>query len=320
MRQKQIRTVNGALNRAMQVMSGTEKHGEEIGLKHSATNIISAEREALLEARNVHDRAMTELNERRAALRALIPDCVTFVGLARELLKAHLGRKYSSAWIEVGLNGSLELPRTAPGLKALLQRMSSYFTINPAPQNSEAKITSARAAELHNQICAAENAVNQQLTVVREALAERNKKFRVLCKRLSGVSAELRMLVEPTDARYLAFGLNVPATQSVPEAPTNLMATPFGTDAVAVGWKRSAGADHYRAWLKVRGEKEEAIAVGSPTDLDFTFENLPAAVEVELGISAVNSGGESHKATIVITTPGEKNEAEGERTSRLAEM
>ncbi|MDB6024436.1 MAG: hypothetical protein JWM68_659, partial [Verrucomicrobiales bacterium] len=44
------------------------------------------------------------------------------------------------------------------------------------------------------------------------------------------------------------------------------------------------------------------VAVGSPADLDFTLENLPAASTVEIYISAVNNGGESQlseKVTIV---------------------
>ena len=303
MRQKQIRTVKYALNRASLVRSGIEKHGSAIGFKHSDAEMIAAGEVALSNADKLHLQERVELSKRRKALQALVPECVAFAGLAREFLKAHLGRKYSGNWIPVGFKGSLELPRTVPGLKPLLEQMASYFKLYPATQVAGAEITSARAKELYKQLIAAQGAVLAQLTVVRQALADRNKKFRILTKRLSNVGAELRMLVEPTDTRYLAFGLKMPGAKSVPEVPTNLVVKPHGPNAVSVSWDRSARAEHYRGWLKIKGQHEEAVSVGSRNDLDFAFENLPTDVEVELGISAVNSGGESQRATIVVTIP-----------------
>ncbi|MDB6026989.1 MAG: hypothetical protein JWM68_3212, partial [Verrucomicrobiales bacterium] len=56
-------------------------------------------------------------------------------------------------------------------------------------------------------------------------------------------------------------------------------------------------------WKRVIGLDAEPVAVGSPADLDFTLENLPAASTVEISISAVNNGGESQLSEkITITT------------------
>ena len=53
---------------------------------------------------------------------------------------------------------------------------------------------------------------------------------------------------------------------------------------------------------KVQGVDTEFILVGSPGDLDFTLENLPANSTIEIYVTAVNNGGEgvaSEKITIV---------------------
>ncbi len=68
---------------------------------------------------------------------------------------------------------------------------------------------------------------------------------------------------------------------------------------MALKWDAAARADYYRVFKKVLGVDEDFVAVGSPADLDFTIENLPANATVEIQISAVNTGGESQRTASV---------------------
>jgi len=52
---------------------------------------------------------------------------------------------------------------------------------------------------------------------------------------------------------------------------------------------RAARAEYYRVYKRIRGVDAEPVAVGSPTDPDFTLERLPRNAEIELSVSAVNS-------------------------------
>jgi hypothetical protein len=62
-------------------------------------------------------------------------------------------------------------------------------------------------------------------------------------------------------------------------------------------------AEHYRVWKRVIGVEAEFVNVDSPTDANFTLENLPAHASVEIAVSAVNNGGESDlSASITIVT------------------
>ena len=304
MRQKQIRTVGHALAQATLAIGGATTHEATIGLKQNTADSIAFDRDALVTARNVYDEAKAELDKRRTAFKMFVPELITFVTLARDVLKPKLGRKHSTYWSPVGFIRSLEIPREVSPLKNLVQMMGSYFAANPMHQNSEADITSVKAKELYEELCARENALNSQRTTVGELLAVRNEKLRALCKRLSGVANELRQLVPADDARFLSFGLRSPGSRSTPGVPTNVVAVKIRSDAFLVRWDRPPRAEHYRAYLKVKGVHTEPVAVGSRVDPDFTFEDLPVDSEMEFSISAVNRAGESAHNTISVATGG----------------
>jgi hypothetical protein len=76
----------------------------------------------------------------------------------------------------------------------------------------------------------------------------------------------------------------------------------FNTTAAAVKWNTAARAEYYRVWIKVHGSTEDYAAVGSPADLDFTNENLPASSTIDIVVSAVNNGGEFAVSEVITVT------------------
>ncbi len=120
--------------------------------------------------------------------------------------------------------------------------------------------------------------------------------------RLRGVVEELNRVLGPLDPRWEAFGLNQPGLKQVPERPGKVNVVVQAGGIAAVKWAKSARAEYYRIWLKVIGVDAEAVPVGSPADLDYTIENLPAGSQVEVSLSAVNNGGESARSEVVVVT------------------
>ena len=111
---------------------------------------------------------------------------------------------------------------------------------------------------------------------------------------------ELAQVMPPTDNRWLAFGFNLPGAEATPDQPENVVVTLIGPNALSVKWKAAARAKYYRVWKKVIGVDTEYMQVGSPADLDFTIEGLPGNSQVEIVVSASNSGGESAFSTVVV--------------------
>ncbi len=57
----------------------------------------------------------------------------------------------------------------------------------------------------------------------------------------------------------------------------------------ATKWVASPRAEYYRIWMKVHGSTGDYEAVGSPANLDFTLEELPANATVNAAVLAVNT-------------------------------
>ncbi|MFN7139035.1 MAG: fibronectin type III domain-containing protein [Limisphaerales bacterium] len=84
-----------------------------------------------------------------------------------------------------------------------------------------------------------------------------------------------------------------------------MSATIIGENAVAIKWSAAPRAEHYRVWKNVEGTDAEPVPVGSPADLDFTIENLPADTDVHVFVSAVNNSGESRLSeAVLVNTAG----------------
>ena len=138
----------------------------------------------------------------------------------------------------------------------------------------------------------ANNAVTIQEGEIANLMTIRDTKFDALRQRISGVYQELLMQLDPLDARWLKFGFNKPGADETPDLVTGVMALLIGPTAAAVKWEASVRASYYRVYIRVLGVDGDYRAVGSPADLDFTIENLPANATVDIIVTAVNNGGE----------------------------
>ena len=309
MRQERINSVGQALRLAADVMQGAANYGETLGLVHHTAADVRADDGALRACIADVDQARIELEKLQQALKAEIPVAITFVTFARELLKLRLGKTHSVAWDCAGYVGSFEIPRNATGLSQLARRLATYLEENPSAQSIEHDVTAARALALYNSLLAKNRAMTMQRVTMRKALSARDAAFQTLSKRLRNVCKELSHVLSPMDGKWLVLGFNIPGKKQTPEVPENVTVIPIDSSTAEVKWDRAARAEYYHVRLKVQGVDEEPRLVGSRKDTDIMLEDLPANATVEVGISAINSGGESRSAIVIITT-GERPHAE----------
>ena len=285
------------------VAGGLAQFGAAIGLVQNTEQKVRDDAAALVVARDNYEQGKALLASRREATRVAALAGRQFLILARDILKPFLGGSYSQAWNVAGYAGSLEIPRSTDGIQGRLQALHAFFVANPLRENAALNVTAVACQTLFNDIVAAQNAVIVQETAVKDLLRIRDEKAEDVRIRLRGVINELKQLIDPLDARWLSFGFNMPGAQATPDAPLNVVATLISPTAAAVNWAAAPRAGHYRVWKKVNGVEQELVAVGSPTDPNFTIEGLPANSTIEIAVSAVNSGGESQlSATLTINT------------------
>ena len=299
MKQIKLRTVNGLIDAGGKASGGANQHGATLQLVFGSKANIDGDVAALILARDNHEGGKTELRTRRTTLKSSTATGKDFAKAARKLLERTLGSHYTAAWDAAGFRGSLKVPATPGAVKEVVRSLKAYFTANATAAVEQLDLTADRANTIVQTIEAAQVAVNVQVTAVKTLLELRKDKEAAMASRLSGLVEELGRKIEPLDPRWMAFGLKMPGSKQIADVPQNIIAALIGPGVVAVKWDASARAEHYRVWKKVVGVDENPVAVGSPLDLDFAIEGLPANSTIEITVSAVNNGGESGKSIVV---------------------
>lgn len=286
------RTIGALVSLANKAIAGMTLYVPQLTLPNSVAANLSGKLEALTLADTNHKESVVALKERRLEFVAATLAAVQFARIVRELLRPRLGKRYTQAWDAVGFSGSLTIRTAEADLLRVLYSMAAYLTSHPIA-NAGDDITTVRAMELHDALAAAGAALVQQSDAVGQAMANRDAKAAALESALRVLLSELHKKLTPLDSRWLAFGFQKPGALAIPAVPENLAATLVGATVVSVKWDSAARAQYYRIWKKVIGVDADYVATGTATDLNFTMEGLPANSQIEVVLSALNSGGES---------------------------
>ncbi len=291
-------TMAGVSASAVKASNGLQENETALGVKYCTLAVLNAARALAFTAALLFNNGKVLLRTKREALDQARTNGRAFAMLTRDILKSVFGSEPNENWLTVGFDG-LAMPANVDDLLTLLKTMAAFFTANPAREVAALNITAAQAQALADALETAMGEVATQESALETLKNDRDAKFMALRGRVVQLFDELTHLMDPLDPRWTSFGFNKPGAQETPDVPENVVATLIGPTAVAVKWKAPARAEYYRVFKKVIGADEEAVAVGSPADLDFTIEGLPTNATVEIQISAVNNGGESQRSEAV---------------------
>ncbi|MDB6027105.1 MAG: hypothetical protein JWM68_3328 [Verrucomicrobiales bacterium] len=299
MKQKQIFTINGALNAGKLIVAGIAEVGAGVMLPFNPAADINTDLVNQIMACGNHEQAKQIKVARRKTLVLQIDECTTFIRATRDMFKIIWGTEFSELFTALGFkNGSIAMPDSLEDLIGMLQAIKTHLTTNPT-QEVGTVITAARAQALLDSLFAAQQAVVSQEAEIESTITIRDEKFEALKKRISNVYQELRMQLAPLDPRWMKFGMNMPGADETPDQVTGLKVTLIGPTAAATKWEASVRAAYYRVYIRVIGVDADYRAIGSPADLDFTIENLPAGATIDVVVTAVNNGGEGARSEVV---------------------
>ncbi|MDB6025154.1 MAG: hypothetical protein JWM68_1377 [Verrucomicrobiales bacterium] len=282
---------------------GSGLYGAGLPLFQNTQTNINVDINALVVSILAHGTGKTELAIRREMTRTKVDISRQFLTLGRDTFKPVLGSEYNQSWDLTGLVGSLVIPRTADELLPVLTSFKGFLTVNPALEVPNKEITADKADALFEDLKDAVNAVDGQETNLGILMKARDAKAEILSKRLSDLIQELHMRMDGLDDRWKAFGFNLPGAQETPDGIGALTAVLIGPNTAALKWAAPARAEYYHVFKRVVGVDADFVLVGSPADLDFNLENLPANAHVEIVVTAVNSGGEGQRSeTVTLVT------------------
>lgn len=291
--------VPGLLTMGRGAKYGAETHGNVIRLLQNPAQKIGEDVDALAAAADRVEKLKAELFQLRAEVRQQIANSRSLLTVSRDHFKAVLGLEYNERWDETGLVGSLMIPRSELDVEPLLPRFRTFLINHPDLEFDRRDITAGKFDEFFTALHQARMAVREKELVLELARRQRDAKVSALRKRLRSLIDELNMLIDPLDPLWNVFGFNMPGAEETPDVPEEVEVTLNGSNA-ALKWKAAPRTEYYRVWKKVIGVDEEPVPMGTPSDQDFTMTDLPSNATVELAVSAVNNGGESHLSEAIV--------------------
>ena len=279
---------------AEDLADGCQTHEVAIGIKQNTETAMRAAiagtasaKLALGAANMLVDNKYDLLQAADAAGAAVIMNC-------RLRLVKVLGTQFSAGWGTAGFpNQSTSVPDTQDERFTLLNALKLYFTANPAAESVDMDATAAICLAAHTATSDARAAVNTAETDQTNAQNAEKAAVKTLRKRVRGLIDELGQLVADDDARYEAFGLNIPANPSAPEAIASLTVTAMGGAKVFAQWPYSTRMVGTRLMRKRIGVDEEFVSIGTADGLEKMLTGQTPNQTIEIFVIAYNDGGDA---------------------------
>ena len=271
-----------------------------LGIMHNTETVLRSE---LASGRTADNQFQVTKSVRLAATDAqdtADANAVKFITAARDVLKVHLGGRYSQAWDEAGFTSqSLAVPGTLAKRMELLKSLELYLTAHPSYEVAALNVTHAQAATLHAALSDTVSAVNQAKGEQRRKREARDAAAETLRNRLRGLVGELEQLIGPDAPRWLDFGLRVPDDESLPDMPADLVLRGGAAGHLVADWSEAGRADRYRVYKQVVGVDADFVLATTVTDADADMNTFTPGAHVRVKVTALNERGESQPSAVV---------------------
>ena len=296
---------NVLLALAEDMADGCHQHEVALGIKQNTETVIRAAMAAVVTARANLAAAKGAVAQKTAdhltvdtAAKALLANCrLRFVNL--------FGNSYNASWEEAGFpDSSTAVPDTMDRRFALLTGIKNYLTTHPTAESADLGVTLAAVTAQHTALSDARLALNNAKTARSTAADAEAAAWRTLRKRVRGLIDELGTVVADDDARYLDFGLNVPATPVVPGPIASLTATPLGGGKVLCEWAYAVRLESTRLLMKRLGIDDDFLTQGSVPGLEKNLAGLTVGQTIQIQVVPHNEAGDgpgSPIVTVVVT-------------------
>ena len=230
---------------AIKARSGAAAHSE-IALTQNTSARIQTDVSAASAAEAEYQTVVTAIVPLQEAYLAAIASAYTFAQRTKDVLKPHCGNQHCSLWNAAGFTSSLTIPQSWNGLRVLVGSLGTYLSANSSKEVAVLQVTALRAGEIITALDNTRNAVSAARQTAAAKRELRDTAFTALRTRLRGLADELKQLIGRDDARWRAFGLNVPAEPSVPPQPEGLTVTNDTPLQLLMRCNPVPYADHYR--------------------------------------------------------------------------
>lgn len=222
------------------------------------------------------------------------------------MLATRFGTRWNTEWAQAGfINHSTGIPAKIEERLGLALALVGFFTANPSYEVPSMNLTAAQGTALRTAALTAQQAVTAAVVALNTigdtwttAYDALTALMRTLIKNLEGKLAK-------NDPRWLAFGLQMPATSATPGQPLNLTAHTDGTGAIVVQCDAVPLATRYRWRMLLVGVQTDYQLAASSVPPLATIPGVLPGQTVQLLVQAVNGSLQGVASEpLIFTLPG----------------
>lgn len=204
-------------------------------------------------------------------------------------LATRFGTRWSREWAQAGFtNNTTAIPTKIEDRLSLVLALAEFFTKNPSYEVPSMNQTTAYGTTLRTTALTAQAAVTAAAVNINNISATWQTAYNTLVKGMRALLDNLRNVLVADDPRWLAFGLQMPATPTTPGQPVNVTAHMDDTGAIVVQCDAVPLATRYRWRTLLVGLQQDYALAASTTGPIGAIEGVPPGQTAQIIVQAVN--------------------------------
>ncbi len=281
------------LARCRDMAAGCAALEGELGIKQWTAEKMEERIAAAAAADYGAGEAHGNMAERRRTLREAEKAGRQRITACRLRLTVVFGGAWSVQWAAAGFPDRKTMVPERHGLRlVLLGGLADYFKAHPEHASEDMGATEEACRAAHEALSDARSAVNGIKSGRRSSVADKRAAYKALRQAMRGLIQELSLLLSDDDARWLRFGLRIPARTTAPGAVRRVKLTALGGGNVQALWPAAPRATRYRVQIRLEGAADftDAATVHGTEKM---LTGLPPGQRLEVRIIAANEADEA---------------------------
>jgi hypothetical protein len=187
----------------------------------------------------------------------------------------------------------------------LAAKLIDFLSKNPTFEVEATGVTAANGTIIRSAALAAQSSVMDAEQALKNAGIARQPVWNTLVADVRGVIKNLASCLTKSDTRWLAFGLQMPATKTTPAKPTGLVAQlDTATGGIILTCEPPPLAERFRWRGRAAGSGMPFELMARSTEPTARTKPVAAGTTLELMVQAVNGGAQSVPSdSILFTVP-----------------
>jgi hypothetical protein len=286
--------------------TGLIKTGASVPVTYITATKLQGDLAAFNTAEEAFGAARRALKDAYAIFIPAAAALLEWLNAVRPILISHFGYFWTADWAAAGfVSMTTAIPSSIEDRLGLARSLIAFLTAHPDFEVAITKVTAADGTTVRDAALNAQGAVSDAEQALKDAAIARQPTREQLVADMRGLIRNLASALAKDDPRWLAFGLQMPASKTTPGKPAGLQAQmDVASGGILLTCDALPLAQRFRWRGRVAGSGLPFELIARSTLPLAKTAPMPAGTTLEIMVQAVNGGSQSVPSdSIIFTVP-----------------